>query len=143
MIPLKVTCYLRGAVRESTAAGTSPALLDSLVMAALALDLGIPAAHLSGVRGQESGARALRMQRWGTTTARTCAPIGWWTGLDVFAYLGLHDLPIHPAYAMNVGGMLDRERIRVASLGGKRGEGHGRAEWEARYYRHALAALDR
>lgn len=59
MIPLKVTCYLRGAVRESTAAGTSPALLDSLVMAALALDLGIPAAHLQSPAEREANERRL------------------------------------------------------------------------------------
>lgn len=81
------------------------------------------AAHLSGVRGQESGARALRMQRWGTTTARTCGPIGWWTGLDVFAYLALHDLPIHPAYAMNVGGCLtgSGSASRPSAASGARG----------------------
>jgi hypothetical protein len=32
------------------------------------------------------------------------------------------------------GGRLDRERLRVAALGGDPGRGHGRAEWEAHYY---------
>lgn len=31
-------------------------------------------------------------------------------------------------------GLLSRERIRVATIGGERGTGHGRAEWERTYY---------
>lgn len=98
-------------------------------------------AHISGLRGSESGTRKLRMMRYGVASDRTCAPIGWWSGQDVFAYLYTHDLPVHPAYAMSVGGMLPRERIRVASLGGKRGDGRGRAQWERRYYGDALRRL--
>lgn len=45
---MQVVCHLRGPVRESTAAGTTPALLDSLVMAALALDLGFPPINVLG-----------------------------------------------------------------------------------------------
>lgn len=92
------------------------------------------ARHISGVRGEESGAREMRMRTFGTSTARTCAPIGWLTALDVFAYLVTHDLPIHPAYACTMNGTLDPRTLRVASLGGQRGRGWGRAEWEERYY---------
>jgi phosphoadenosine phosphosulfate reductase len=90
--------------------------------------------HVSGVRGAESGVRALRMRRWGESTAMACAPIGWWSTADVFAYLHAHALPVHPAYACSEGGLWERDRIRVASIGGQRGAGHGRAEWERRYY---------
>lgn len=90
--------------------------------------------HVSGVRAEESGTRKLRLMRWGETTRTTCAPIGWWKARDVWAYLVARDLPIHPAYACTLDGLLDPDRLRVASLGGKRGEGMGRAEWERRYY---------
>lgn len=101
--------------------------------------------YLSGVRGAESGARARRMAVLGASTERTCAPLGWWTGADVFAYLVTRDLPIHPAYACTFGGLIDAERIRVGPLGGARGErpgdGMGRDEWERRYYGAELARL--
>lgn len=95
-------------------------------------------AYISGVRGDESGSRKRRMAMHGTDTLRTCAPIGWWSGDDVFAYLYAHGLPVHPAYACTMGGALDRKRLRVATIGGSRGTGHGRAEWETRYYRETL-----
>lgn len=90
--------------------------------------------YISGVRGQESKARARRMGRYGASTWRTCAPIGYWRTDAVFAYLYLHQLPVHPAYAMTAGGLWTRDQIRVATVGGERGRGHGRAEWERRYY---------
>lgn len=89
--------------------------------------------HISGVRADESGARKRRMLRFGESSADTCAPIGWWRAEDVWAYLYDRRLPVHPAYAC-MGRLWDRDRIRVASLGGQRGTGHGRAEWERRYY---------
>lgn len=90
--------------------------------------------YISGVRAAESAQREKRARRFGVATGRACAPLSRWSGADVFAYLALHDLPIHPAYAMSFGGSLDRERLRVSSLGGKRGTGTGRAEWERVYY---------
>ena len=97
--------------------------------------------HLSGVRGDESGQRDMRMRTFGTMSIRTCAPIGWWSAKDVFAYLAYHKLPVHPAYGMLGGGRWQRDRLRVASLGGKRGTGIGRAEWEQEYYSDALNRL--
>lgn len=91
--------------------------------------------YLSGIRGAESSGRAMRMRRYGTSTVRTCAPLGWWSALDVFGYLALHDLPVHPVYAMTMGGALERERLRVDALGGETGIGWGRREWERTYYR--------
>lgn len=90
--------------------------------------------YISGIRAAESGARKLRHMRWGHATERTCAPISDWPTPDVFAYLTSRGLPVHPAYACTMGGLYDRDRIRVASLGGKRGQGHGREEWENTYY---------
>lgn len=89
--------------------------------------------RLSGIRSDESADRAHRALL-GVETASTCAPLIRWSARDVFACLYLHRLPVHPAYAMTMGGALDRARLRVASIGGKRGRGTGRAEWEALYY---------
>jgi phosphoadenosine phosphosulfate reductase len=99
--------------------------------------------HISGIRGDESGPRKRRMMHFGQSTANTCAPIGWWRGIDVFAYLVDRRLPIHPAYACTMGGLLEPDRLRVASLGGRRGDGMGRGEWEKRYYREELSAIER
>lgn len=88
--------------------------------------------HVSGVRGQESNIRHFRMAKYGENSPNTCAPIGWWSTADVFAYLHKHGLPVHPAYAMSMGGTLDRERLRVDAFGG--GKGSHRARWEAVYY---------
>lgn len=104
------------------------------------------ARYLSGVRAEESGARKRRMMAFGASTKMTCAPLGWWTAYDVFAYLVSHRLPIHPAYACTMGGALDPGRIRVSPLGGARGsrpgDGRGRAEWERRYYGECLRELE-
>lgn len=90
--------------------------------------------HVSGVRGAESNVRNLRMARWGVSTPRTCAPIGYWPTPDVFAYLHAYDLPIHPNYGMLGGGRWDRHRIRTAEIGDIHGNGCGRTEWEREYY---------
>lgn len=98
--------------------------------------------HVSGVRAAESAGRRLRMRVHGPSTDRTCAPIGWWSTSAVFAYLHARGLPVHPAYAMTMGGALDRERLRVASLGGARGAGFGRREWERRYYPERMRTIE-
>lgn len=90
--------------------------------------------YVSGVRGSESGQRRAAMRIHGEATGRTCRPIGWWSSLDVWAYLARHDLPVHAAYAMSLGGRLERDRIRVHSIGGEDGSSFGRIEWEDRYY---------
>jgi phosphoadenosine phosphosulfate reductase len=97
--------------------------------------------HVSGVRSDESRTRRIRVARWGTTTANTCAPLARWTAPQVFAYLHLHGQPVHPAYAQSMGGAWHRDRIRVGALGGERGRGHGREEWERRYYPLDMAAI--
>lgn len=98
--------------------------------------------YMSGVRGSESGNRMRRMLSVGTTHGRVCTPIGWWTGGDIFAYLHRYDLPIHPAYAMSMDGILDRDRLRVDVLGYGSGGGFGRNEWERRYYGRELAMIE-
>lgn len=91
---------------------------------------------IGGLRGEESGMRARRIER-GLSLRSSCQPIGHWTDRDVFAYLHTHDLPVHPAYAMSFGGSIDRGRLRVGTVGGHHGTGHGRAEWEEAYYRRS------
>lgn len=100
------------------------------------------ARHISGIRGAESGPRKHRMMTYGVSSENTCAPIGWWSTPEVYAYLYQYKLPVHPAYACSQGGIWHRDRIRVASLGGKRGQGHGRAEWEMYYYGKEVRALE-
>lgn len=90
--------------------------------------------HISGVRGEESRIRDMVMGRWGEAGPHACRPIGRWSAVDVFAYLSRHDLPIHPAYAMSIGGALDRRWLRVSTIGGVRGADKQRANWEALYY---------
>lgn len=99
------------------------------------------ARRITGIRAEESSTRALSAATHGAVTSRTCRPLLRWTGRHVFSYLARHDLPVHPAYACSMGGTLDRDRIRVGPLGGDRGTGRGRAEWERRYYGAELRAL--
>lgn len=91
--------------------------------------------YVSGVRSEESGARKLTMMRngLGSCESRTSRPIGRWTSEDVFAFV--QDLPIAPAYPCSMSGAYDRGRVRLNNLWGLYGEGHGRASWEATYYR--------
>jgi len=98
--------------------------------------------HLMGLRKSESRTRGLRMMVFGTTTPKTCAPIGWWSTSEVYAYLALHDLPVHPAYACTLGGLLDRDTLRVDGLAELKGEGHGRREWERTYYGAEVQAIE-
>lgn len=99
--------------------------------------------YCSGIRAQEACRRRDRMQRHGYETRLTCAPLGWWTAADVFAYLHAHQLPVHPAYAYTMHGAWDRERLRVDALWGPTGQSSGRRAWEAHYYPDELEAMDR
>lgn len=98
--------------------------------------------HISGIRADESAGRKKRMRRWGLASNNALAPLGWWTQQDVFAYLALHGLPVHPSYAMLGGGRWDRRHIRVDELAGERGTGMGRRDWEQEYYGDVLRRLD-
>lgn len=97
--------------------------------------------YMSGIRAEESRARRMRSRAWGESSPNTCAPLAWWTAIDVFAHLVTHDLPIHPAYACTRGGKLEPLWIRVAPLGGERGRWQGRFEWEWHYYETEMRAL--
>lgn len=95
--------------------------------------------YISGVRAEEAHYRSLRMRKHGVSTDRTCAPLGWWSTAEIFAYTYTHRLPLHPAYGMTGGGTWSREHRRVGAIGGERGTGWGRREWEEQYYpRHEL-----
>lgn len=97
--------------------------------------------YISGIRADESGIRTISGRTHGMATARCCRPLLRWRAEHIFAWLARHDLPVHPAYAMLGNGRWNRERIRVASLGGRRGDGFGRSEWEAEYYGDVLNRL--
>lgn len=95
-----------------------------------------------GIRANESSVRHLRVFGLGPNTPRKSAPLAYLTVPDVFGILSMFDLPIHPAYAMLGGGRWARDSLRVASLGGKRGDGIGRAEWESEYYGDELRRIE-
>jgi phosphoadenosine phosphosulfate reductase len=95
-----------------------------------------------GIRASESTTRAFRVWRFGENTQRRSAPIGRLTEQDVFAKLYSYRLPVHPAYGMLGGGRWPRQHLRVSSLGGKRGTGHGRAEWESEYYGDCVRRIE-
>lgn len=97
--------------------------------------------HVLGVRADESGRRRIRCLRWGMNSKRGCAPLAWWTLSDVFGYLAMRGLPVHPAYAMLGNGRWPRERLRTAEIGDTHGTGSGRAEWEQEYYGDVLRGL--
>lgn len=99
--------------------------------------------YLSGVRAEESGARTISARTYGRASVRTCRPLIDWSAQDIYGWLAGERLPVHPAYAMIGGGRWPRERIRVASLAGRRGDGLGRADWEAEYYGGDLRRLAR
>lgn len=90
--------------------------------------------RITGIRAAESGVRRLSQRAHGVATEISCRPIIAWTDADLWGYLALHDLPVHPAYAMSYGGVLDRSRIRVHSIGGEGGGTEGRIQWEDHYY---------
>lgn len=98
--------------------------------------------YVGGIRADESGIRKIGLRTRGLTTDRTCQPLGWWTVADVFAYLAVYDLPVHPSYAMLGGGRWDRARIRVSTIGGPKGNQFGRAEWEREYYGDVLRRME-
>lgn len=90
--------------------------------------------HITGIRAEESRIRTLVQHRFGDATERTARPIGTWAATDIFAYLAGHQLPVHPTYAMSLGGALDRRWLRVHALGGVTGADKGRADWEHHYF---------
>lgn len=98
--------------------------------------------YLSGVRGDESGIRKIVMRRWGVATPNTCRPLTYWTAADVFGFLAVGNLPVHPNYAMLGGGRWPRKHLRTASIGGDRGAENGRREWEQEYYGDVLRRLE-
>lgn len=98
--------------------------------------------YISGIVKYESGQRLLSRKKHGISTHRCCRPIIDWPTAAVYAFLHHFELPVHPAYAMTGGGRWDRERIRVASLGGRRGDGMGRTEWEREYYPDILNRIE-
>jgi len=97
--------------------------------------------YLIGIRAEESRVRRLRFHRWGAASTFACAPIVDWSCDDVFAYLALYELPVHPAYAYLGSGRWRRERIRVAEIGDTCGSGGGRREWESEYYGDLLRRM--
>ncbi|MGD8707073.1 MAG: phosphoadenosine phosphosulfate reductase family protein [Nitrosopumilaceae archaeon] len=94
--------------------------------------------YISGVRAEESGIRKMLTKIYGVKTEKTCRPLAYWKQSDIFAYLAHYQLPVHPNYGMLGGGRYNREHIRVASLGIKRGDAFDKLLWEKEYYQNEL-----
>lgn len=101
-------------------------------------EAGLPYRRITGIRADESPIREISAWTHGISTEVTCRPILRWSTPEVFAYLASRYLPVHPAYAQSRGGLMDRNWLRVAPLGGKEGTGHGRSDWEREYYGDVL-----
>lgn len=97
--------------------------------------------RISGVRASESGERTLSARVHGVNSVLSCRPILYWQAKHVYSFLAVMGLPVHPAYAMLGEGRWDRDRIRVAALGGVRGDGVGRIQWEKEYYGDIIREL--
>ena len=97
--------------------------------------------RISGIRASESSVRAKSALRHGLATDNSCRPILQWSENDVFAFLAALDLPVHPVYAMTMGGLFERDRLRVDIIGDDPGEMSGRRSWEQRYFPDVLEAM--
>lgn len=98
--------------------------------------------HATGVRADESSTRMMRFKTHGIESRWSFAPFRHFQVEDVFAYLKLFDLPVHPNYAMMRGGLWPRDRLRVTAIGNKEGSGIGRAEWEREYFGDVLRRME-
>jgi phosphoadenosine phosphosulfate reductase len=101
--------------------------------------------YISGLRAEESKMRRISIGHRGLVTTNTCRPLGRWQATDVFAYLHREDLPVHPVYAMSMGGAYDRRWLRVHPLcsappPGKSDRGPDPIAWEDTYYGDVIAA---
>ncbi|MCK4825562.1 hypothetical protein KA005_57975 [bacterium] len=94
--------------------------------------------RITGIRNEESGRRLLRYMNYGHNTKKTSAPISLWKSWEIFSYLKMYNLPVHPNYAMLGNGRYDRFHLRVDCLGGTQGDNMGRTEWEKEYYQDIL-----
>jgi phosphoadenosine phosphosulfate reductase len=97
--------------------------------------------RISGIRASESSTRRRSARVHGASTDRSCRPLLAWGEHDVFAFLAAFDLPVHPVYAMTMGGMYYRSTLRVDIIGDDPGEMNGRRAWEAEYFPDVLGAL--
>lgn len=97
---------------------------------------------IRGIRQAESHTRAMSAAVHGISTKNACRPILYWSAAQVWGYLALRDLPIHPAYGCVGGGRWDRDWIRVGTIGGVKGRGMGRREWELEYYPDEIRRIE-
>lgn len=97
--------------------------------------------HVTGVRADESSTRLLRFKTYGLETRHSFAPLHRFSCEDVFAYLAMFDLPVHPNYAMQGGGRYERQWVRTSAIGNERGRGMSRGAWEQEYYGDVLARM--
>jgi hypothetical protein len=102
-----------------------------------------------GLRAEESGRRRALLATKGPTYRlasgqRRCAPLGYWTGLDVFAYLQAHDIEPLPVYRCC--GFLPEHRLKPWLIRKSwwipgAHAGNGWAAWLKRYWPSLSAKL--
>src|SRR5690606_11646040 len=107
------------------------------------LHVTLTGSYVSRLRAHEPSMRRNCIGHRGLVTSTTCRPIAHWDATHVFAYLHKHDLPVHPAYAMSMGGYYDRRWLRVHPLGTAAPPASAvyrrdHAAWEELYYGDVL-----
>lgn len=101
-----------------------------------------------GIRGEESGGRAMHTRLRGTLfqgADRTwySMPIARWKLADVWAHIAARGLPYNQAYDAMTDARIPREDQRVATLLGERGSGWGRHALLRRFAPEVWAGLVR
>lgn len=92
-----------------------------------------------GLRAEESATRRGLFQGRGLTYrtrdgVTTACPLGWWTGLDVWAWIASRSLPYHRLYDAETDGY-DRTTARNTGSLTTVGAGTGRLQWLRRHFR--------
>lgn len=99
-----------------------------------------------GLRAEESHARTLDANTHGPIHRRRdgllrCLPVLRWTWQDVFAYIALHSLPLHPIYSAPLLDLEHRGRIRLSWWLSTDHWRHGEIAWVRDNYPDIYARL--
>jgi 3'-phosphoadenosine 5'-phosphosulfate sulfotransferase (PAPS reductase)/FAD synthetase len=100
----------------------------------------------TGVRGQESAARRMRVARLGTGSGKQgkmIAPLANWRDEDVWGYIAHHGIPIPPVYAWTCRRAVQPLSARFSELGGSQGASHGRIGLERAFYQRDFSRISK
>lgn len=87
-----------------------------------------------GLRKGESAGRLMNRATRGLAYTRNdgimvCTPLGDWEWQDIYAYIALHALPLHPIYSAPLNGLEHRGRIRLSWWASTDNHRHGEIWW--------------